>query len=68
MGREFVYHPVRPRHRAGQLAIRHVLDVFFDGSLEKAIALHLADPATNLDPDQRARLTELFRDSGNEGP
>jgi predicted transcriptional regulator len=66
-GREFVYRAVRPRHRAGQSAMRRLLNVFFDGSLEKALSYHLADPATNLDPDQRERLIELIRKSGQQG-
>ncbi len=32
-GREFVYRPVRPRRRAGQSAMRRLLNTFFDGSL-----------------------------------
>ena len=39
-----------PRHRTGQSALRRILHVFFDGSLEKALTYHLADPATNLEP------------------
>ena len=66
-GREFVYRPVRPRHRAGQSAIRRILSIFFDGSLEKALAYHLADPATNLAPEERDRLIELIRKSGEKG-
>lgn len=66
-GREFVYRPIRPRHRAGQSALRRILGIFFDGSLEKALAYHLADPATKLEPDERARLIELIRESGEEG-
>ena len=66
-GREFVYRPVRPRHRAGQSAIRRALTIFFDGSLEKALAYHLADPATRLDPQERDRLIELIRKAGDEG-
>jgi BlaI family penicillinase repressor len=66
-GREFVYRPVRPRHRAGQSALRRILNVFFDGSLEKALAYHLADPATNLGTRERERLIELIRSAGEEG-
>src|SRR5437868_12217515 len=44
-GREFVYRPTRPRARAAQSALRRLLRTFFGGSLENAVALHLADPA-----------------------
>jgi predicted transcriptional regulator len=59
-GRTYVYKPGRSRHHGGQLAFRRVLNVYFDGSLEKALACYLADPATTLAPDQRDRLVELF--------
>jgi len=66
-GREFVYRPIRPRHRAGQSALRRILTTFFDGSLEKALAYHLGDPATSLEPEERDRLIELIRKSGEQG-
>src|SRR6185295_6812097 len=48
VGREFVYSAKKPRQREGQSALRRVLRVFFDGSLEKAVAAHLAEPGTKL--------------------
>jgi BlaI family transcriptional regulator, penicillinase repressor len=60
-GREFVYQPTRPRRRAGRSAFRRVLDTFFDGSLEKAVAVHLADPSAKLPADELQRLVELIR-------
>ena len=41
-GRENVYLPTRPRGQAGRSALRRVLATFFDGSVEKALAAHLA--------------------------
>src|SRR3982751_2172770 len=43
-GREFVYRPTQPRGQAGRSALGRVLDVFFGGSLESAVAAHLSDP------------------------
>ena len=62
-GREFIYRPTRPRQRAGQFALRGVLATFFDGSLEKAVAAHLADPATEPTPEELKRLARLIRDA-----
>jgi predicted transcriptional regulator len=62
-GREFIYQPTRPRRRAGQSALRGVLATFFEGSLEKAVAAHLADPATEPTPDELARLVRLIREA-----
>ena len=66
-GREFVYRAVRPRRRAGQSAMRRVLNTFFDGSLEKAFAAHLADPGIALDPDDLERLAGLVRKARSKG-
>lgn len=60
-GREFVYAPTRPRTRAGVSALRRVLDTFFDGSLEKALAAHLADPAIELSPKHIQSLKRLVQ-------
>jgi predicted transcriptional regulator len=60
-GREFVYRPTHPRRRVGQSAMRRVLDVFFDGSLEKAVAAHLAEPGATLSAAEAKRLAQLIR-------
>jgi predicted transcriptional regulator len=65
-GREFVYRPVRARARAGRSALRRVLETFFDGSLEKAVAAHLSNPSTQLSDDEAKRLAELIRQSHSE--
>jgi predicted transcriptional regulator len=62
-GREFIYQPTRARQRAGQSALRGVLATFFEGSLEKAVAAHLADPAAEPTPDELARLARLIREA-----
>jgi BlaI family penicillinase repressor len=60
-GREFVYRPVRPRRRAGQSAMRRLLDTFFDGSLTEAVAAHMVDAAAELDEAELKRLAALIR-------
>jgi predicted transcriptional regulator len=60
-GREFIYQPTRTRTRAGKSALQRVLSTFFDGSLEKAVAAHLADSATDLSPDELRRLADLIQ-------
>ena len=60
-GREFVYRPTQPRRRVGQSAMRRVLDVFFDGSLEKAVAAHLAEPGAKLSAEEAKRLSDLIK-------
>src|SRR4051794_5153019 len=59
-GREFIYEPTRARARVGQSALRRVLRTFFGGSLEKAVAVHLADPESELSEDDLKRLARLI--------
>jgi BlaI family penicillinase repressor len=60
-GLKYLYRPTRPRGRAGRSAFRRVLETFFDGSLEKAVAAHLGDPTSGLAPDELKRLAELIQ-------
>jgi BlaI family penicillinase repressor len=58
--REFVYYPTHPRERVGQSAFQRVLATFYDGSLEKAVAAHLAD-SPEITPEELRRLSALIR-------
>lgn len=59
-GKRFLYRPAVPRKSAAASALRQVLDVFFKGSVEDALAAHLADPKTKLEPEQIERLRKLI--------
>ena len=62
-GRAFVYLPTRAPEKAGKNALRRVLQIFFGGSVERALAVHLADPAVKLSKEDRERILQLIRDS-----
>lgn len=62
-GREYIFRPTEPRQRAGISAVKHLLNVFFDGSLERAVALHLADPKTEIPDEELKRLEALIREA-----
>jgi predicted transcriptional regulator len=68
-GREFVYHPTQPRGRAGRSALGRVLDVFFNGSLEQAVAAHLSDPGRDKKPSRAElqRLADLIEQAKQKG-
>lgn len=66
-GLAYVYCPVRPRGRAGRSALQRVLQTFFDGSLEKAVAAHLGDSATELSSDELNRLADLIDQARKKG-
>ena len=59
-GREFVFYPTRQRERAGQSALQRLLQTFFDGSLEKAVAAHLSDPGAEISPEELRKLSALI--------
>jgi predicted transcriptional regulator len=59
-GREFVYLPRASTKRAGLEALRGVLDTFFDGSLEEALATHFEKPGADLSDEEVARLAQLI--------
>jgi BlaI family transcriptional regulator, penicillinase repressor len=66
-GREYVYEATRPRARAGQSAMKRVVDTFFGGSLGTAVAAHLADPDAKLSPEELDKLAELVRKARKGG-
>jgi BlaI family transcriptional regulator, penicillinase repressor len=66
-GREFVYQPTQPRLRAGRSAFQRVLQTFFEGSLERAVAAHLADSTAALTAEELDRLAGLIREARNKG-
>ncbi len=66
-GKTYVYRPRRARTQAGQSALRRVLQTFFSGSLEQAVAAHLADEQSNLSPDELQRMVNLIRQARKEG-
>ncbi|MEO1974251.1 MAG: BlaI/MecI/CopY family transcriptional regulator [Pirellulaceae bacterium] len=66
LGREFIYQPTRPRKRAGISAFQQVLDIFYNGSIEKAVAAHLSDAEVITD-EELVRLEALIeRAKGQE--
>ncbi len=62
-GRRNVFRAAVSRERAGRKALRRVLEVFYDGSLEDALTAHLSDPKQAPDDEDYARLSKLIRDA-----
>ena len=60
-GREFVYRPTRARGIEGRSALRHVLQTFFDGSLERAVGAYLHGPGAKPSPAELKRIGALIR-------
>ena len=58
-GREVVYGPRESRRSAGSKALKHVLDTFFSGAIDEAVAAHFARKE-EVSPEQLARLQEMI--------
>src|SRR5262249_48386544 len=65
-GLTFVYEPTRARAREARSALRRLLETFFEGSLEKAVALHLSEQGP-LAPEELDRLADLIRKAKKQG-
>ena len=66
-GVRYVYTPVIPVGAARQSALRHLVDTFFDGSVEKVVAALLGGEGARLSADQIDRLAALIAKAKKEG-
>ena len=66
-GLRYVYLPAVPRHAARKSALRHLVDTFFDGSTEKAVAALLGGEGSRLSDEELARITDLVAKARKEG-
>jgi predicted transcriptional regulator len=62
-GRRNLFRASASRVGAGRSALRKVVDVFFSGSLEDALAAHFKDPSLVLSDEEARRLARLIRDA-----
>lgn len=60
-GMTYVYRSRQAREDAGPSALRRVLDVFFSGSLEQAVAAHLGESAEKLSDTELKRLVGIIQ-------
>jgi BlaI family transcriptional regulator, penicillinase repressor len=63
----YIYAPTRRRAQVGRSALRRVLDTFFEGSLEKAVAALLQGSDANLSKEELQRLGQLIQQARKEG-
>jgi predicted transcriptional regulator len=65
-GREVLYIPTQRKRRAGLRAFQNVLDTYFAGSLESAMAAHLISKNPSLSKEAKQRLSELIEQTREE--
>jgi BlaI family transcriptional regulator, penicillinase repressor len=66
-GREVVYLPRESKNKAGRSALQKVLETFFGGSLEEALAAHLHSRRDGVTEEERRRLIALIEQAKKEG-
>lgn len=60
-GRENVYRPRQSKQRVARKALKQLLDTFFAGSIDDALACHLAANDPQISDEQLARMQKLIR-------
>ena len=63
----YVFIPVVPREKARRSAVTHMLETFFDGSAEQAVATLLDVSSGDLSEEDFDRLTALIEKARKEG-
>jgi BlaI family transcriptional regulator, penicillinase repressor len=66
-GLRFVYMAAVARHTARKSALRHLVQTFFDGSTEKAVAALLGGEAARLSEDELRRIADLIAKARKDG-
>ena len=66
-GREVIYAPRETKEKAGRGAFQKVIETFFSGSLEQALAAHLHSRKDAVSEEERQRLISLIEQAKKEG-
>ena len=66
-GVRFIYVPAVARHAARKSALRHLVETFFDGSPEKAVAALLGGEGSKLTDEQLDRISGMIDKARKEG-
>lgn len=66
-GPRYVYVPTTPKVAAGKSALSHLVQTFFGGSVEDAVATLLDEESTVLDEEALDRLAERIEQAKKEG-
>ncbi|HUQ91816.1 MAG TPA: BlaI/MecI/CopY family transcriptional regulator [Bryobacteraceae bacterium] len=63
----YIFLPKVSREKAKRGALRHLIDTFFDGSVEHAVAALLDSKSSKLAADELDRLSRLIEDTRKKG-
>src|SRR5437773_8836452 len=66
-GQRYVYAPAVPRRTVRKSAMKHVIETFFEGSVEEAVAALLGGERSRLTEEELDRIEELIKKARKEG-
>ena len=66
-GQRYVYTPAVPRRTVRRSAMRHLVETFFDGSVEQAVAALLGGEGSRLTDEQLDRIEDLIKKARKDG-
>lgn len=66
-GPRYLFKPTLARDKARKSALKQMLETFFDGSTEQAVAALLNLSKTKLDKDELDRLSQMIETAKKEG-
>ena len=66
-GQRYVYSPAVPRGTVRRSALKHLVETFFDGSVEQTVAALLGADAARLSDEELERIAELIDKARKEG-
>jgi predicted transcriptional regulator len=66
-GLKYVYLPTVGREKAKRSVVRHLLDTFFNGSAEQAMAALLDVSASRLSAEELARMSNMIERARKDG-
>src|SRR5260221_10155247 len=65
-GLRYVYVPAVPRRAARKSALRHLVDTFFDGSVEQVVGALLGGEGARLSDEELARIADMVAKAKKE--
>jgi BlaI family penicillinase repressor len=66
-GLRYVYIPIVSRRTVRKSALKHLVDTFFEGSAEQAVAALLGGEGSRLSEEQLDRIEDLIKKARKEG-
>ena len=66
-GRQYLYSPTVSRSAASRTALKHVVNTFFDDSIENVVAALMSMKSAQISADEYERLARLIKDKRKTG-